>query len=61
MFITWQRNEDMKKIATGLILFIVGAIVPVICLVKRVDFMQNCGGYLKQAADANTIEMALGG
>ena len=28
-----------------------------ICL--RVEFQQNCTGYLKQAADANTIELAI--
>lgn len=28
-----------------------------ICL--RVEFKQNCTGYLKQAADANTIELAI--
>ena len=25
----------------------------------RIDFNQNCKGYLKQAADANTVELAL--
>ena len=33
------------------------AIVWFICL--RVEFEQNCTGYLKQAADANTIELAI--
>lgn len=27
---------------------------------KSITFKQNCGGYLKRAADANTIEMAQG-
>lgn len=31
-----------------------------ICIiVKKIDFVQNCGGYLKRAADANTIELAI--
>ena len=33
------------------------AMVWFICL--RVEFNQNCKGYLKQAADANTIELAI--
>ncbi len=33
------------------------AMVWFICL--RVEFNQNCTGYLKQAADANTIELAI--
>ena len=33
------------------------AMVWFICL--RVEFDQNCTGYLKQAADANTIELAI--
>ena len=33
------------------------AMVWFICL--RVEFEQNCTGYLKQAADANTIELAI--
>ncbi len=33
------------------------AMIWFICL--RVEFNQNCTGYLKQAADANTIELAI--
>jgi len=29
------------------------------CAVKRIHFRQDCSGYLKQAADANTPELAL--
>ena len=28
-------------------------------IVKKIEFTQNCEGYLKRAADANTIELAL--
>jgi len=40
-------------------LIIIGLICPVICAVKSVKFTQECSGYLKQAADANTTELAL--
>lgn len=49
----------MKKLSLILILFFVGLITPAICIVKNIEFRQNCGGYLKQAADANTVEIAL--
>lgn len=49
----------MKRLILGGVLIILGAIVPVISLVKSVKFDQQCGGYLKQAADANTVELAL--
>lgn len=34
-------------------------IVPTLSFVKMIQFNQNCAGYLKQAADANTPEIAL--
>jgi len=34
-------------------------IVPTITVVKNIKFQQQCSGYLKQAADANTPELAL--
>ena len=43
----------------GVILLIVSLIVPAIVIVKSVKFSQECTGYLKQAADANTVELAL--
>jgi hypothetical protein len=33
--------------------------VPIICIVRGVVFNQNCGGYLEQAANANSVELAL--
>ena len=42
----------------GVILLIVSLIVPAIVIVKSVKFSQECTGYLKQAADANTVELA---
>ncbi len=49
----------MSKLANGVILLIVSLIVPTIVTVKSVKFSQECTGYLKQAADANTVELAL--
>lgn len=40
-------------------LFVVSLIVPTIEIVKSIQFKQDCSGYLKQAADANTPELAL--
>ena len=38
---------------------IASLIAPTSCIVKTIQFDQNCGGYLKQTADANTAEIAL--
>lgn len=48
----------MKR-TIGILLIIIGLIVPITCLVKSIQFNQECGGYLKQAADANTVDLAL--
>lgn len=40
-------------------MFLLGIIVPTVCVVKSIQFNQQCAGYLKQAADANTAELAL--
>lgn len=48
-----------NKISVAVLLLILGLIVPVILVVKSIQFDQRCGGYLKQAADANTPELAL--
>ena len=49
----------MSRLVNGVILLIVSLIVPAIVTVKSVKFSQECTGYLKQAADANTVELAL--
>ena len=49
----------MKNLPTIIIALIVSLIVPTICIVRSVQFDQECGGYLKQTADANTPELAL--
>lgn len=48
----------MKKFL-AIALIVLGLITPVSCTVKDIQFKQDCAGYLKQAADANTAEMAL--
>lgn len=48
----------MKKLL-AIILLLLGLIVPTILTVKQVKFDQGCEGYLKQAADANTPDLAL--
>lgn len=45
--------------AKGIIQIMAGIIIGVIIFVAQIEFDQNCGGYLKQAADANTAELAL--
>lgn len=47
----------MKKIILTITLFIAMTIV-VIIVVKNITLKQNCTGYLKRAADANTVEFA---
>ena len=51
-----RRNSSSLSLA--ILLMLVGAFVPVVCLIMSIQFDQNCGGYLKQAADANTVELA---
>lgn len=48
----------MKKFLSLLILTI-GLICPTVTIVKSIQFNQNCKGYLKQTADANSVELAL--
>lgn len=48
----------MKK-GLLLMLTVIAVIFLGACLVKRIHFKQDCSGYLKQAADANTPELAL--
>ena len=50
----------MSKTAffTFVFIFILTLIIPVSVIVKSVKFNQQCGGYLEQAANANTVELA---
>ena len=42
-----------------IVLIIISLIIPTILIVKSIKFTQECSGYLKQAADANTVELAI--
>ena len=46
-----------NTIAIFLIIF--SLISPTITVINLIKFNQNCGGYLKQAADANSVELSL--
>lgn len=41
------------------LLMLLALITPVSCTVKSIQFKQECSGYLKQTADANTVKIAL--
>lgn len=47
------------KTILAIFLFIISCIIPTVCIVRSVEFDQNCEGYIKQAADANTVELSL--
>lgn len=49
-----MRNNNLS-----IALIVCAFIVPIICIVRGVVFNQNCGGYLEQAANANSVELAL--
>ena len=46
------------KAFIGIILIIISCSIITRCTVKEISFDRNCTGYLKRAADANTIPMA---
>lgn len=48
----------MKHIIIVLIFFVLPIGICTTRYVKSVQFTQDCGGYLKRAADANTVEIA---
>lgn len=45
--------------AKGILMLMIGAFVFVAPISMGIEFSQQCSGYLKQAADANTVELAL--
>lgn len=49
----------MRNNIFSIALIVCAFIVPIICFVKAIEFNQNCGGYLNQAANANSVELAL--
>lgn len=49
----------MEKYIISILLIVCGLITPVVSVVNSIQFGQDCSGFLKQAADANTAAMAL--
>lgn len=49
----------MKTFLINLVIILVCLVCPTCCVVKHVQFNQQCAGYIKQAADANTVELSL--
>ena len=46
------------KVFISIIVFILTLISPILTTIKSIQFDRKCGGYLKQAADANSVELA---
>lgn len=46
------------KILIAILLFSLSCGIMTTCTVKNIQFNRNCEGYLKRAADANTVETA---
>lgn len=42
-----------------ILLFIIAIIAPIAMVVTEIKFNQNCKGFLKQTADANSVELAI--
>ena len=56
-----KNSKNMKKLSVTLLITVLLAacVTPTICIVKLIKFKQECAGYLKQAADANTVDIAI--
>lgn len=49
----------MNLVKTVLVIFsLIFLSISAVLVVKSIKFDQNCGGYLKRAADANTVDLA---
>lgn len=51
--------NKISRFAFLFVLLLVCCVMPVSTVVMYIEFKQECGGYLKQAADANSVEIAL--
>lgn len=47
-----------KFIISGSVCFLLALVFPTISVVKEIQFNQQCSGFLKQAADASSVELA---
>lgn len=48
----------MRKKIICIVCFVLALIAPTISIVKDIQFDQRCAGFLKQAADASSVELA---
>jgi len=48
----------MKKGIIGIVCLVLSLVSPVISAIKDIQFDQRCAGFLKQAADASSVELA---
>jgi hypothetical protein len=56
---TFKRSERRKKAVMILTLVLLSLSVFVIIMIKSINLKTNCTGYLKRAADAGSVEIAL--
>lgn len=49
----------MNRGVTGVFLLILAIMLFGLHIIQAIEFSQNCSGYIKQAADANTVELAI--
>lgn len=54
----YRKEKSSFLLVLGVFIILISLIVPTVLIVNNIQFNQNCGGYLKQAADANTVEIA---
>ena len=54
-----MRTQQRGRTVTAIVLLFLAIITPVVCIVRQTQFTQQCGGYLKQTADATSVELAL--
>ena len=54
-----KTKKTMKTFLINLVIMLICLVSPVYCIINSIKFDQQCSGYIKQAADANTVELAL--
>lgn len=47
-----------RKVIVCVVCFVLPLVTLAVCFVKDIQFDQGCAGFLKQAADANSVELA---
>lgn len=48
----------MKRVCIAIVCLVLSLVTPTIYVVKNIQFDQRCGGFLKQASDASSVELA---